>query len=221
MNAIEALKEAQHDVAVINKKAEAVRSRIASANDVIAAYAKAVAEHEAIKVDRKERLAAIHLGKGKPDLSDIDKELSKSSVRVNALLDAHDGAQAALDTLNEELNKLENESWQLAQSLPDLKYAAALAEAESLIVEFQKSTYEAEIKLAACAGSFMALEKLRQSDTVPYAWLNNFSLEISFPDLPLLNCNGYQGYRSHVRLIPAANDAKDQFSERLAKLGII
>lgn len=220
MTAIENFKQAQHEAAAINKKMQVVNAQLSSASDVITAYCNAQAALETAKNERRELLAAVHLGKAKPDMAHADKAVNQATKHLDSLADAFAGAETARKTLEHDLHALQNDSARIAQSLPELRYQAALEEASSLICDYQKSADETEQKLAVVAGALMVLEKLRNSDMPPFAWRYNFSLELSYPDLPLLNCNGYQGYRSHMKVLPAANDARDSFAERLARIGI-
>jgi hypothetical protein len=151
----------------------------------------------------------------------VTKAVHSAAQRVEAMKDALDGAEAARELLERDLVDIGQEASELSLTLPQLKYEAALEEAGSIFEAYIEATNELEQKLATVGGALMTLENLRPSTQPVRAWLHSYTLQMDVPDFPLLTPKGHKGLRTHVGVLPAANDAKVAFSDKLSKLGIL
>lgn len=220
-NATENYIKTQKNIAAIDEKAQAVRERIASAKAVQYLFQNARNELEAAKEAREKALTAIHFGEN-VDLKLYDKDIQGRRERCESLSDAGTGAAGAIAVLQEEVVGLQTLYKELSGTLPTLRYDAAVAEAETTFAHLIKIADECEDAFASSVAALMVLESLRDKNTNGVIdYLPNFNFEISFPNATRLQNAGFDGYRSHSRVLEKAHAKSEQFAAHLEELGVV
>lgn len=157
-----------------------------------AEQAKAAIQVAATK--RRGLLARVFLGES-ADIAPADAELSEAQQQAKAIAPTVEGAAAARDLLQAQLDDINRRAAKIRADMEAVRWEAARAEVSKLADAYRKACEAAEAAYLELIGAAQVADSLRPVESAPRCYSAVAPASFTFPAQPLPELEGFQRNR--------------------------
>lgn len=218
MTPIETLKQHKTAIAALEDQRQKIWNRMSPVSNVEQEVKSVRQQIQQATTKRRSLLGRLFLGEP-VDVATVDAELSEAQQQAAALEPTAEGAAAAREVLQAQVDALNQQAAELRTLTPALQYACLRSEVGKLATDYMEAVETMEAAFLTLAGAASATnETANPRDGRPYCFDYAAQQEIMVPHLRLSEMEHFKHYR---RLCGKAAQFEAAFTEQMRQAGVL